>query len=53
VWAMRRESAVSELGIGDGPLFRAWRFVTRYVTPVAVLLIFLHAIGALQPWLNR
>lgn len=49
VWAMRRESAVAELGIGDGPLFRAWRFIARYITPVAVLIIFLHAIGVLQP----
>ncbi|PKM46151.1 MAG: sodium-dependent transporter [Gammaproteobacteria bacterium HGW-Gammaproteobacteria-1] len=53
VWAMRRESSISELGIGNGPFYRGWRFVARYITPVAVLLIFLHAIGVLKPWLNR
>ncbi|GAB4298982.1 MAG: sodium-dependent transporter [Thiohalomonadaceae bacterium] len=52
VWVMRRESVMSELGVKDGPLFRLWYLVSRYVTPVAVLLIFLHAIGVLQPWLN-
>lgn len=51
-WMMRRESVMSELGVKDGPLFRLWYLVSRYVTPVAVLLIFLHAIGVLQPWLN-
>jgi len=48
VWAMRRESSVSELGIGDGPVYRGWRLITRYVTPVAVIMIFLHAIGVLK-----
>ncbi len=48
VWVMRRESSVAELGIGDGPVYRTWRLIARYVTPVAVLLIFLDAIGVLK-----
>jgi NSS family neurotransmitter:Na+ symporter len=52
VWVMRRESVIGELGVRDGPLFRLWYLVSRYVTPVAVLLIFLHAIGVLQPLLT-
>lgn len=51
-WFMRRESVLDELQIVDGPLFRIWYFVSRYIAPVAVLLIFLHAIGVLQPLLK-
>ena len=28
-----------ELGLADGPLFRSWRALVRYVLPVAILLI--------------
>ena len=52
VWVMRRESSVSELGIGDGPVYRAWRLVARYITPIAVIMIFLHAIGALKSFIQ-
>ncbi len=51
-WSMRRESSVAELGIGDGPVYRAWRFVARYITPIAVIMIFLHAVGALNTFIR-
>ena len=51
-WLMRRESVLGELEMNDGPGFRLWYSVSRYITPVAVLLIFLHAIGVLEPLLK-
>ncbi|MFA7632979.1 MAG: sodium-dependent transporter [Thiohalomonadaceae bacterium] len=51
-WVMRRESVLAELNVKDGWLFRVWYAVSRYLTPIAVTLIFLHAIGVLQPFLN-
>lgn len=47
-WFMSENSVTDELGVGTGRLYRTWRFLTRFVAPVAVLLVFLHAIG----WLN-
>ena len=41
---MRRESSVEELAMGDGFLYKLWRMLVRYITPVAVVIVFLHAI---------
>ena len=46
-WQMRRESSVEELAMGDGFLYGLWRALVRYITPVAVIIVFLHAIGVL------
>ena len=35
-WLIRREAALDEFGLRDGPLFAAWRFLLRYVTPLGV-----------------
>ncbi len=42
---MHRSSTMDELAIGDGIRYAVWHNVIRYVTPVAVVLVFLHAIG--------
>ena len=47
-WVMRRESVAEELGAGRGLVFRSWQFLVRYVAPVAVLIVFLHAIGVIH-----
>ncbi len=47
-WAMRRESAVDELRIGDGALFELWHFLVRFVAPAGVLLVFLSALGVIR-----
>ncbi len=44
-WQMHRSSTMDELAIGDGIRYAVWSHVIKYVTPVAVVLIFLHAIG--------
>ncbi len=44
-WQMKRESSVDELAMGDGFFYRSWRILVRYITPVAVVIVFLNAIG--------
>lgn len=40
-WAMSRTSTVDELGLGDSYLYRLWRFLIRYLAPLALLMVFL------------
>jgi NSS family neurotransmitter:Na+ symporter len=42
-WCMRKESIESELAMNYG--FNAWYFIARYISPVAVFIVFLNAIG--------
>jgi len=43
-WLMKREASQDELALGRGA-YLTWRFLVRFVTPVAVTLVFLNAIG--------
>ena len=45
-WVMCRNSSADELD-GAGAAYKIWRFLARYVVPVAILLIFLQAVGVL------
>ncbi len=40
-WVLKREASVEELRLGDGVVYRTWYFLVRYITPLAVGLIFL------------
>jgi NSS family neurotransmitter:Na+ symporter len=44
-WKMSRESTVDELGMGDRFFYPLWRFLVRYITPIAVILVFLKAVS--------
>jgi len=44
VWIMHREASRDELNMGDGMAYQIWHFMTRYITPVGVIIIFLRAI---------
>ncbi|MGB5306825.1 MAG: sodium-dependent transporter [Gammaproteobacteria bacterium] len=46
--AMSRESSMEELAMGDRFFYPLWRFLVRYITPVAVIVVFLNAIGILD-----
>lgn len=35
-WVLSSDTARDELGLGDSPAFRAWRFALRFVAPVGV-----------------
>lgn len=40
-WVADREGIRGELGLADGPTYRIWRILVRYVVPVAVAAIFI------------
>ena len=44
---MHRESLLDELGGKDGIGFKIWYFLIRFVTPVAVVIVFLWVLGVL------
>src|SRR5690606_13294283 len=45
-WAMCRNSSAEELH-GAGAMYRLWRFSARFVAPIAILFVFLKAVGVL------
>jgi NSS family neurotransmitter:Na+ symporter len=47
-WIMPREVTLEELALGDGSSYGLWRFLVRFITPLAVGIVFLHAIGVLD-----
>ncbi|MGD8977779.1 MAG: sodium-dependent transporter [Gammaproteobacteria bacterium] len=46
-WVMCKNSSADELDIGTGTVYRSWRFLARWIAPISVLLVFLHAAGFL------
>ncbi|UCC55712.1 MAG: sodium-dependent transporter [Gammaproteobacteria bacterium] len=48
VWQMSRNSSVDELSMGDGFFYKIWRFLVKYITPVAVFIVFLNAVGIID-----
>ena len=44
-WIMCRNSSADELDPEAGTGYMAWRFAARYIAPVAVIVVFLNAIG--------
>ena len=44
-WIMCQNSSADELDPDAGAGYRAWRFAARFIAPVAVILIFLNAVG--------
>jgi len=46
-WKMSRESTVDELGMGNRFFYPLWRFLVRYITPIAVIIVFLKAISVI------
>ena len=46
-WARTRASVVDELGIGEGLRFRLWYLLVRFISPVALVIMFLHSLGVI------
>jgi len=45
-WVMKSSSTANELTLAEsGMAYTSWRFLVRFVTPVAVIIVFLNAIG--------
>jgi len=48
-WLMKTSSTAGELGVDQHDfLYKSWRFLVRYVTPVAVIIVFLNVIGVIH-----
>lgn len=48
-WSMRKESVIGELAMdGRSAGFRLWYLLIRFITPVAVVIVFLEAIGLID-----
>jgi len=45
-WVMRKESTSEEIDTFP-VLFKIWRFLVRFITPVAVIVVFLRAVGVI------
>lgn len=39
-WVMSEQATREELAIGNGLVYRAWRFIMRYLAPIAIAVIF-------------
>jgi NSS family neurotransmitter:Na+ symporter len=39
-WVASNESIREEMGLPDGPAFKTWRLLIRFVVPIAVAIIF-------------
>jgi NSS family neurotransmitter:Na+ symporter len=44
VWIMHEDASVDELNMGEGLTYQIWHFLVRYITPIAVIIVFLRAI---------
>ena len=47
-WAMNARSSAAELAIDKPVGFSIWRFLVRYITPIAVVIVFLNLIGLVR-----
>jgi len=48
VWVMSREASEEELDIKNKLGYTIWRFLVRYISPIAVLIVFLNMIGVIS-----
>jgi neurotransmitter:Na+ symporter, NSS family len=39
-WVMSEQATREELAIGNGLVYRSWRFIMRYLAPIAIVIIF-------------
>jgi neurotransmitter:Na+ symporter, NSS family len=47
-WVLNREISHSELAIRSTMIYTLWRFLVRYIAPVAVIIVFLNMIGVIH-----
>jgi len=45
-WSLSAKASRDELAISNGIVFRSWRFLVRYLVPVAIALLFLANLGS-------
>lgn len=47
-WYMSKDASRDELDMGHGIAYQAWHFLVRYISPVAILIVFLQLMGVLD-----
>ena len=47
-WVMHRSSSRGELQMGESASFELWHFLVRFIAPLAVIIVFLSAIGLIK-----
>jgi len=47
-WYMSEKSTADELNLGDGLVYKGWRFLVRFVAPLAVIIVFLQLLGVIR-----
>jgi len=50
-WVLHKNSSREELAIPQGFIFNGWYFIIRYVTPTAIVIVFLKIIGVID-WIS-
>jgi NSS family neurotransmitter:Na+ symporter len=47
-WMMKQTSSSEELAIGNGVLYKIWSILIRFISPLAILLVFINLIGLID-----
>jgi len=47
VWILPKKASIDELDMGQGAGYELWFLLVKFVTPIAVIIVFLNAIGIL------
>ena len=47
-WYMSKDASRDELDMGHGLAYKTWFFLVRYISPVAILIVFLQLLGILD-----
>jgi NSS family neurotransmitter:Na+ symporter len=51
-WIMSRAASEDEFAMKSKVLYQLWFVLVRYITPVAVIIVFLNVVGVID-WLSR
>ncbi|ORU90031.1 MAG: transporter [Cycloclasticus sp. symbiont of Poecilosclerida sp. M] len=46
-WIISKQSSEEELGLPRGGYYEAWRFLVKYISPAAVIIVFMNVVGIL------
>jgi NSS family neurotransmitter:Na+ symporter len=48
-WMIKRSTMVDELGIGDSPIFKIWKFLVTFLVPIVMIVVFYDSAFGI-PW---
>ncbi len=47
-WFMSRDASRDELDLGEGVRYNLWRLLVKFITPIAILIVFLNLVGVIS-----